>query len=183
MQTHEVKPTLIDGINMREVAIADNVAWVLDREGPRGRVLLFAHNSHVQRHAEFANADKEAATLSRLAPHIKPAGLYLDSLLGREMVVIGTYFGTVEGLPKGKETLHMDPAGIESLLGSHAMPAYAIDLRSLPRDGRLSTGCGQASPPGAAYSETTATVWPQPSRLMPLSTCNGSLPPRLRERC
>ncbi len=137
-QTLEVKPTLIDFVNMREVAIADNLAWVLDREGPRGRVLLFAHNSHIQRHAEFANADKEAAPLSRLAPHINPAGLYLDSLLGKEMVVIGTYFGTVEGLPKGKETLHMDPAGIEALLGSPGMPAYAIDLRSLPRDGRLS---------------------------------------------
>ena len=82
--------------------------------------------------------DKGAAPLSRLAPHINPAGLYLGSLLGSEMVVIGTYFGTVEGLPKGKETLRMHPDGIEALLGSHGMPAYAIDLRSLPREGRLS---------------------------------------------
>ena len=164
MQTLEVKPTLIDGVNMREVAIADNLAWVLDREGPRGRVLLFAHNSHVQRHAEFANVDKGAAPLSRLAPHINPAGLYLDSLLGREMVVIGTYFGTVEGLPKEKETLHMDPAGIESLLGSHAMTAYAIDLRSLPRDGRLSDWMRTGQPArGGIFGEHSHRLAPAQS--------------------
>jgi erythromycin esterase len=164
MQTLEVKPTLIDGVNMREVAIADNLAWVLDREGPRGRVLLFAHNSHIQRHAEFANADKGAAPLSRLAPHINPAGLYLDSLLGREMVVIGAYFGTVEGLPKGKETLQMDPDGIEALLGSHGMPAYAIDLRSLPRDGRLSDWMRAAQPArGGIFGEHSHRLAPAQS--------------------
>jgi erythromycin esterase len=161
MQTLEVKPTVVDGVNMREVAIADNLDWVLDRERPRGRVLLFAHNSHIQRHAEFANADKRAAPLSRLAPRINPAGLYLDSLLGREMVVIGVYFGTVEGLPEGKATLRTDPDGIEALMGSHGLPAYAIDLRSLPNNGRLSDWMRAGQPArGGIFGEQTHRLAP-----------------------
>jgi erythromycin esterase len=183
MQTLEVKPTLIECVDMREVAIADNLAWVLDREGPRGRVLLFAHNSHVQRHTEFPNTDKRAAPLSRLAPRTNPAGLYLDCLLGRELVVIGAYFGTVEGLPKGKATLQMDPDGIEALLGSHGQPAYAIDLRSLPREGRLSDWMRSGQPArGGIFGERTHRLAP-PGPLMRLSTCSESLPRRSRGRC
>jgi erythromycin esterase len=137
MQANQVEQTLVDAVNLREAAIADNLAWALDREGPRGRLLFFAHNTHVQRHAEFANLDERAAPMSRLAPSVNPAGLYLGSMVGREMVVIGTYFGAVEGLPEEKETLGMDPNGVEALLGGYDVEAYAVDLRSLPGDGLL----------------------------------------------
>jgi erythromycin esterase len=137
LQSSEVKSTVVDGVNMREVAMADNLAWVLEREGPRGRVIFFAHNSHIQKHAEFTNADKKAAPLSKLAPQINPAGLYLHSMLGREMVVIGTYFGAAEGLPKGEQVFRNDPEGLERLLGDADLTAYIIDLRELPAEGRL----------------------------------------------
>jgi len=137
MQSSEVKSTIVDGINMREVAMADNLAWVLEREGPRGRVIFFAHNAHIQKHAEFINADKKAAPLSKLAPQINRAGLYLHSMLGREMVVIGTYFGAEEGLPNDEQVLRNDPEGLERLLGDADLPAYSIDLRELPAEGQL----------------------------------------------
>src|SRR3546814_3039976 len=31
----------------REAAMADNAMWALHREGPEGRILLFAHNGHI----------------------------------------------------------------------------------------------------------------------------------------
>jgi erythromycin esterase len=37
--------------NPRDVAMADNTRWVLDHEGPNGRVLLWAHNAHVSKAA------------------------------------------------------------------------------------------------------------------------------------
>jgi erythromycin esterase len=128
---------IIDSINMREVAMADNLAWVLEHEGSRGRVLFFGHNFHIQKHAEFTNADERAAPLSQLAPLVNPAGLYFHSRFGREMVVIGTYFGAAEGLPEGKQSLRTDPDGIEALLGGLDLPAYVIDLRALPEEGPL----------------------------------------------
>jgi hypothetical protein len=32
---------------VRELAQADNIDWVVKREGPRGKVLIFAHTLHL----------------------------------------------------------------------------------------------------------------------------------------
>jgi erythromycin esterase len=34
-------------MNARDVAMAENVRWALEREGPNGRLVVFAHNGHV----------------------------------------------------------------------------------------------------------------------------------------
>jgi erythromycin esterase-like protein len=34
---------------LRDAIMADNLAYIVERERARGRVLAFAHNSHLQR--------------------------------------------------------------------------------------------------------------------------------------
>lgn len=41
-------PGAWSAMSARDAAMADNVRWVLSREGPGGRVLVFAHNQHVK---------------------------------------------------------------------------------------------------------------------------------------
>jgi erythromycin esterase len=40
---------LRESLTVRDVAMADNVKWVLEREGRGGRILVFAHNFHVKK--------------------------------------------------------------------------------------------------------------------------------------
>src|SRR5918911_1192087 len=37
------------GLGLRDAMMADNLAYIVERERARGRVLAFAHNSHLQR--------------------------------------------------------------------------------------------------------------------------------------
>lgn len=76
---------------MREIAMADNLLWVQQRESPRGKILLFAHDRHVQTSvAIFRSPNRLAAGPWR---ELRPAGMYLRSALDARMVVIGTCFG------------------------------------------------------------------------------------------
>jgi hypothetical protein len=125
---------------LREAAIADNVAWVLAREDARadargvarGRVLLFAHDMHLQGHP-FRGTGPVAGLLAG----VEPAGVHLRAMLGRELVVLATHFGRAEGFPAAATPLPPDPAGIDALLAAPGLPAYLVDLRRLPRSGPL----------------------------------------------
>ena len=62
----------------RDRAMADNVLWALQREGRRGRIVLWAHNYHI---------------VMLLYPKIGPSlGLFLDSILGPDYVSVGFTF-------------------------------------------------------------------------------------------
>ena len=63
--------------------------------------------------------------------------MYLRSALGRDMVVIGTYFGIGTGFPEETAPLPPNLSGIDGLLSSLPMPRFVIDLRELPGTGAL----------------------------------------------
>lgn len=65
----------------RDLAMADNVDWILAREGPRGRVALIAHDAHVALSASGVPA---------------PMGGALRARHGRDYVSLGTLFGEGE---------------------------------------------------------------------------------------
>jgi erythromycin esterase len=73
-------------LGMRDAMMADNLAYVLARERARGKVLAFAHNSHLRRgKAEW-----------QLGPHALAwwtAGAHLDTVLGPRYAVIGSAVG------------------------------------------------------------------------------------------
>jgi erythromycin esterase len=114
---------------MREIAMADNLQWVQQRESSRGKVFFFAHDGHVL-----------SGIQTFLGPHPDAprfAGNYLRSMLGRDMVVVGTYFGHGEGFPAERMPLPPDAAGTDGMLSSLSIPTFMMDLRELPGSGIL----------------------------------------------
>jgi len=115
-----------DELMERDAAMAQNLRWVLEREGANGRVLLFAHSGHVQK-----------STPSGVAMPVKPfapMGAYLHSALGDSMVVLGFTFRDAQGDfgPFGKFSA-VDPRSLDGILSELHLPALALDLRTRPK--------------------------------------------------
>jgi erythromycin esterase len=62
---------------VRDAAMAENALWLIDQAGAGARVVLWAHNGHVQRDATYFDS----------------MGAALDRQLGAQMVVVGFAFG------------------------------------------------------------------------------------------
>ncbi len=120
---------------MREVAMADNLLWVQQRECGRGKILFFAHDQHVQTGVGVLGSPSRPAT----GPwrRIRCAGMYLRSALALDLVVIGTYFGHGSGFPPADVPPPPDAHGVEDLLSSLSIPRFIMDLRELPGSGHL----------------------------------------------
>ena len=123
-------------LEMRDLAMADNLRWVQQREGSRGKILFFAHDAHVQTSPHIWLSRPVTPPLQPYL-RLRPAGMYLRSALDRDMVVIGTYFGHGTGFPIERAPLPPDTAGMDSLLGSLSVPRFIMDLRELPAAGIL----------------------------------------------
>jgi erythromycin esterase len=78
---------------IRDASMADNLAYIVGRERGRGKVLAFAHNSHLQR-------GMAALPWARWWP----AGSHLHEMLGARYAVIGSALGISEesgiGIPE-----------------------------------------------------------------------------------
>ncbi|HEY6293770.1 MAG TPA: erythromycin esterase family protein [Terriglobia bacterium] len=128
---------------MRELAMADNLQWIQERESFRGgRTLFFAHDLHVQTSVVRMGSTERPFHSLPLEPPLtsvrwRPAGMYLRSALDRDMVVLGTYFGSGTGFPEETAPLAPDTSGMDSLLRSLSVPQFVIDLRELPNAGVL----------------------------------------------
>lgn len=115
-------------IDQRDAAQADQVRWALEREGPRGRLLVFAYDGHV-RAGPYVVAD----------PNFTSMGQHLRARYGKDFVTIGTVAGAVKPLPDGKEPAQWDAESINGLLAQVGRPAFLVDLRALPPDGDAAT--------------------------------------------
>lgn len=77
---------LINLLGIRDALTADNLAYMVSRERGRGKVLVFAHNSHLRR----------GKAQWQLGPDLLtwwPAGSHLNEMLGSRYAVIGTGLG------------------------------------------------------------------------------------------
>ncbi len=119
--------------NVREATMAENIAWVLEREGPRGRIVTFAHDVHQQRHV----LDIDPGTpFEWWIGGIQPAGMFAHRIFGADLVTIGTYFGSFQGSDSpGAE--RPDSASVETLLAALGHSAFVADLRAVRKDGAL----------------------------------------------
>jgi erythromycin esterase len=104
----------------------DNLRAIVEREGPQGRLLVFAHNTHVKK------APSESGRTS--------LGRRLAALFGDQLTVIGsTYHEGAVGYA-GIEVTDM-PAETGTLnavlAGAVNRPLYALDLRTLPAKGPM----------------------------------------------
>jgi len=118
----DIPPGAWEAVEVRDLAMADAVRWILDREGPRGRVLVFAHNGHV------ANATSMGSIWNAFAKPPNMMGVHLRSMLGPKLVIIGQSGGASAGtLPKALA----DTDGIDEALASAGFRHFVVDLRTL----------------------------------------------------
>jgi len=121
----------------RDSAMADNVLWALQREGPRGRIVLWAHNNHLMK-----------SKLSDIGPRL---GLYLDSMLGQDYVNAGFTYYQYQGEKPAWESEQEQkavnlPASCGTLDGELArvgVPMFAVNLHAVPPEGAVRDWLGK----------------------------------------
>ncbi|MGH9863498.1 MAG: erythromycin esterase family protein [Candidatus Acidiferrales bacterium] len=122
----------------RDSAMADNILWALEREGLRGRIVLWAHNSHLMK---SKLADPVQGRL-RAGPRL---GLYLDSMLGQDYVNVGFTYYQYQGakpvwLSEQEQKAENLPAACGTIDGELArvgLPTFVVNLHAVPRTGAM----------------------------------------------
>jgi erythromycin esterase len=115
-----ISPELYRLMNVRDSAMADNVRWALEHEGPNGRLVVFAHNDHVM------NAVLEGGIWASFRQPSSAMGKFLRAVLGRDLVIIGTAArATAGGLPQ----MEADSTSLDAALSAVAIPRFIIDIR------------------------------------------------------
>jgi erythromycin esterase len=120
-----------DNLNpqIRDRAMADNIRWILNHEGPGTKAVIWAHNGHV--------ATAEGGM-----------GWYLRRIYGADMVVFGLAFNqggfqAREGpfqTKGGLRSFEIGPApkgSLDALLASADLRIAALDFRALPKSGAV----------------------------------------------
>jgi erythromycin esterase len=126
--------------DLRDRAQADNLQWIMDREGPRGKVLVYAHNNHVGMTSVSRSwfPLNVRGQLDGHATHTyvraEVAGGYLRRRLGDRLVTIGNLIGRGE---LGAAGFHrtLEEASVESLdaiARDVGVPLFLLDLRDVP---------------------------------------------------
>lgn len=122
--------------NSRDRAMAENVRWLLNQAGPEARMIVWAHNAHVQT-TEWIFRDTSYT----------PMGVHLEGAYGTEMVVFGSsfYAGSFNAYEYDMATrsygaLKAHTAGelvsdsIERYLHRSGLPRFFLDLRQASLD-------------------------------------------------
>ena len=127
---------LREGFTIRDQAMADTVAALLEAEGPGAKALLWAHNGHVKRERgyDFATGTLDAPTM----------GSFLHAAFGRKYVAVGFAFNRgsfrSKSIPAGESlatfTVGPAPEGmLDAVLALTGIPLFALDLAPVPPDG------------------------------------------------
>jgi erythromycin esterase-like protein len=77
---------IVELLGIRDLMMADNLMYMVSRERGRGKVLAFAHNSHLQR-------GKAEWKLGTVVYAWWPAGSHLNEMLGPRYAVVGSALG------------------------------------------------------------------------------------------
>jgi len=128
----------------RDYCQAQNILWALNREGTDGRVVVIAHNSHIQKY-EVSNPE--------WSPQPYPVmGLFLQSIIGDDYVNIGFAFRRavdnftlyeVDGKFKLEQT---DKDSIGSALSKVGLPMFLLNLHTAPKTGPVHDWLNQPRP-------------------------------------
>jgi erythromycin esterase len=148
------------GFVVRDRSMAENVGWIRSREGPQGRIVLWAHNGHV------ANDCSAVVWM----------GCHLRRALGDSMVIAGFAFnrGSFQAMEMpfssglGLRNFTVGPLDRNSLDGTLAragLSVAAVDLRTRPAAGPVAEWLDQPLKTrsfGAGFSEAFAAGFSQP---------------------
>lgn len=120
-----IPPSAWRAMNVRDAGMADNVRWVLEREGADGRVLVFAHNAHIM------NAGVEGGPWSSLERPPYAMGRHLRQALGAGLVIIGTSSAqNGAGFPAALP----ESGSLDAALARVGAPRFLLDLRAARAD-------------------------------------------------
>jgi len=119
---------------IRDRAMAENVEWILEQEGPRCKMVVWAHNGHVARDPRGV-FDGTVVSM----------GMHLARKFGQELVVVGFAFGEgafqavvkEEGNRQALREVDVGPAPddtLEAVLARSGIPAFLVDLRQVDED-------------------------------------------------
>jgi erythromycin esterase len=135
---------------MRELAMADNLLWVLQRECHRGKVLLFAHDLHVQTGVQVVGAPGKPV----VGPwrRVQSTGGYLRSALGTDVVVIGTYYGSGVGFPH-LNAPRAETHEVEDILASLETRSSSLIFVNSRKPGLLLHGSERLMRPARAHKQ------------------------------
>lgn len=133
----------------RDAAMAENVRWILAREGPDARLLVFAHNAHVK------NAPTEGGVWSVLDEPPTVMGQRLRAALGGDLLVVGASAARDQG---GRRALSPRSDSIDARLARFGRPLFLLDLRPARGD-PASAWLSRPTTMGANY-DTFLTVTP-----------------------
>jgi len=120
-----LSPEFYKPANARDLAMAANVSWALQNEGPHGKILIFAHNAHV------VNAPLRGGLWSVYRQPAVVLGQHLRKTFGHSLRIIATSSSVNDvelGLPNTK-------AGtIDGALHATGRGAFILNMRSPVRD-------------------------------------------------
>lgn len=117
-------------LSLRAAMMADNLSYIASRERPRGKVLVFAHNAHLQRRKVEWQFGSEQV-------HWWPVGAQLDVLFGSRYAVIVSAVGAsaengiAEAEANTLEALLTDTETPVTLLPTHrgrGIPSEALNV-------------------------------------------------------
>jgi erythromycin esterase len=113
-------PRSLHAIRLRDSVMAENTRWVLQQQGPGGRMIAFAHNGHVW--------DVPMA-FPAMGPAMTMMGTRLRRALGADLCVIGMAAVKYEGMGN----VLADLSSMENSFARVVPPSHALDLRAADR--------------------------------------------------
>lgn len=117
----EYNDAFAEGSDVRDRAMADNIGWILDREGPDARLMVFASRYHLNTApSHVARWGREGRGFTQAS-----AGHYLRQRFGTEIVAIGDLIAVEDS---GGHAL-------DTRLEEAAPPPFLIDLKHVPPGG------------------------------------------------
>jgi len=96
-------------LGLRDTIMADNLAYIVSQERERGKVLVFAHNSHLQRGEAVLKGEWQGEAYSWTW---WPVGAHLNAMFGKRYTIIGSAVG--ESLANGID--QPEPGTLEARL-------------------------------------------------------------------
>lgn len=109
----------------RDHAMAENVRWAVENEGPGGRLLVFAHDAHV------LNWKLAGGIFDAVREPPVMMGSYLRSVYGKDLVIIATSSAWASAQLPAPEPVE---DSIDSVLARIGLPALMLDLSTAPEN-------------------------------------------------
>jgi erythromycin esterase len=121
----EIDPAAWRLVNARDSAMAANALWALEREGPGGKILVFAHNAHVM------NAPITGGIWNAFEQPPRSMGMSLRASLTDDLIILATGGATNgPGLPPAPA----DSGSLDAVLMRVGPPIFLLDFRSARTD-------------------------------------------------